>query len=263
MVCSRNDSFYINAIEDNLFKFSLELGKNPRGEIYDGDDIKWVYTGGLTNNRIFPQKLEENNVDEKISSVMSKFRGWNVKANIYVCTSAFPRDIKEHLENQGVMYSRKWAGMAADLREYSHERPEIPGFTIIEANDSETLEIWGIVSGKSFGTPEGVMEDHIRIIKQAGANEKLKFYLGLLNGVPVGTCCLYVDGEIGGLYWVGTLPEARGRKIATAMVLHTLDKAVSMGCSASILQASEMGKGVYLKIGFKEYCQIDIYVDKG
>jgi GNAT superfamily N-acetyltransferase len=111
--------------------------------------------------------------------------------------------------------------------------------------------------------PESAMDDHVSIVKQAGINEKLRFYLGLLDGVPVGTCCLYADGEIGGLYWVGTLPEARGRKIATAMVLYTLERAISMGCTASILQASEMGEGVYLKIGFREYCQIDIYMNKG
>lgn len=262
MAFNKDEKFYINAIEDNLFKLSLELGKNPKGQIYDGDEIKWAYTGGLAMNRIFPLKLEEENLDEKISDVISKFKAWNVRANLYVCPSTTPKKIKEYLENRGITCFRKWAGMALDLNGFISERAEIPGFTVIDVEDLKTLETWSVVSGKCFGTPENVLEDYKDMFQQAGLNGKLEYYLGILEGKPVATCCTYVDGEIGGLYWVGTLPEARGKGIASSIVLYALEKAASMGCSTSILQASDMGRGVYLKIGFREYCQIDIYMNK-
>lgn len=256
-----NNEFYINTIEDNLFKFSLYLGSTEEGCIYNGEDIKWVYTGGKSTNRIFPLQLNEENIDEGLSKVFGRFKAWNVSANLYVSSGTYPKNIKEHLLEHGIVYFKKWAGMAININGFSRDIRKTPDIKIVKADDAETIKAWSKIAGISFGVSEKIMRDMQKMYTAVGSknDNRLFYYMGLKNGVPAATTLLFKDGDIAGLYMVGTLPEARGNGIAAAMVVHALKEAASMGCSVAILQASEMGKGVYDKIGFKEYCTIDIY----
>lgn len=256
-----NNEFYISAIERNLFKLSLNLGNVQGGCTYDGENIKWAYTGGLAVNRIFPLKLNEENLREELSDVIARFKAWDVPFNVLLCPSTFPKDIDRHLVDYGLVFSRKWSGMALNLNGFCPEVKKIPDIEIVKAEDVETLKTWAKTAGECFGAFGKMLIDMQSLFVKLDSkdNKNIFNYLALKNGVPIATCCLFKEGDTGGLYWVGTLPEARGEGIATAIVVYALKEAISMGCSVSILQASDMGKGVYEKIGFKEYCNIDIY----
>lgn len=259
-----NNEFFINAIEDNLFKFSLCLGNTEEGCIYNGEDIKWVYTGGKSTNRIFPLQLNEGNIDERLSKVLDRFKAWNASANLYVSSGTYPKNIEEHLLEHGKVYAGKWAGMAIDINGFSRDIRKTPDIKIVKADDSETIKIWSKTTGISFSVSQKIMGDMQKLYVALGSKnrDRLFYYMGLKNGIPAATALLFKDGNIAGLYMVGTLPEARGYGIATDMVVHALKEAALMGCSVAILQASQMGKGVYDKIGFKEYCTIDIYKNR-
>ncbi|MBR2508423.1 MAG: GNAT family N-acetyltransferase [Lentisphaeria bacterium] len=49
-----------------------------------------------------------------------------------------------------------------------------------------------------------------------------------------------------------TLPDFRGRGLAGKIVSMLVDRAAECGCCKVYLNASDMGKGVYIKFGFKE-----------
>jgi predicted acetyltransferase len=53
---------------------------------------------------------------------------------------------------------------------------------------------------------------------------------------------------------VATLPEARGRGIATAVTLAALREAQRQGETVGVLHASEMAYSVYRRMGFAECC---------
>lgn len=256
-----DNKFYIDAIEGNLFKFSLFLGSNQEGCTYNGEDIKWVYTGGLSTNRIFPLKMNEYDLDEKLSKVIERFKAWKVPVNLFICSGTYPENIEGYLSEHGFAFLRRWSGMAIDINGFSKDIQSPPDIKIAEAGDAQALKVWSKTSGTAFSVPEEVLGNMQNLYTDIGLKnqDKLFYYTGFKNGVPAATTLLYKDGDIAGLYLVGTLPEARGGGIATAMVVHALKEAAFMGCSTAILQASEMGKFVYDKIGFKEYCTIDIY----
>ncbi len=44
------------------------------------------------------------------------------------------------------------------------------------------------------------------------------------------------------------------------MTLLALKEARALGVRVSILHASPLGRSVYSRLGFKEYCRLDIYV---
>lgn len=255
------NEFYINAIVENLFNMSIMMGSLPKGVFYNGEDIKWSYTGGLATNRIFPRRMNEENIDKILSEVLSRFNAWNVPFDLFLCPNYYPLEMEKHLMNHGLVYSRRWVGMALPLDGYYPKADNKSDIEIIRVEDLEKIKVWSRIGGTCFGVPEKRLKDlqdlYVRLFSKPDSN--IIYYMGLKNGIPVATTYLFKDGNVAGLYMVGTLPEARGAGIAQAMVLHALKEAISMGCSHSILHASEMGKVVYPKIGFKEYCIIDIY----
>jgi predicted acetyltransferase len=89
--------------------------------------------------------------------------------------------------------------------------------------------------------------------------QPLKLYLGLLDGKPVATSLYYLGEGIAGIYFVATLSEARNQGIGYAITQKSLLDARELGYRVGILQASSMGKPVYLKLGFKEYSRIGSY----
>jgi GNAT superfamily N-acetyltransferase len=77
-------------------------------------------------------------------------------------------------------------------------------------------------------------------------------YIARADGVPACTVLTYErDGECG-VYLVATLPEARGRGLATALMSHALAEARERGCTTSSLQATLRGRPVYLRLGYSE-----------
>ncbi|MFY2556393.1 GNAT family N-acetyltransferase [Corallococcus terminator] len=59
-------------------------------------------------------------------------------------------------------------------------------------------------------------------------------------------------GDTAGVYMVVTLPEARGRGLAAEVMRGLLTGARQRGLAASVLQATEQGRSVYRKLGYRE-----------
>ena len=53
--------------------------------------------------------------------------------------------------------------------------------------------------------------------------------------------------------WVATLPEARGRKIASRLLAHALRQARGDGLETTTLQASKLGAPVYERLGYRDF----------
>ena len=84
-------------------------------------------------------------------------------------------------------------------------------------------------------------------------------YAGTLHGKTVATTSVFTGAGVAGIYLVSTIPEARNRKIATTIVKHVLKQAREAGYNIGTLQSSKEGLGLYLKLGFREYCRFPFY----
>lgn len=52
------------------------------------------------------------------------------------------------------------------------------------------------------------------------------------------------------MHSLGIIPQKRKQGFATEIMRHTLNKAIDQNLSLATLQASEMAKEMYLKLGF-------------
>jgi GNAT superfamily N-acetyltransferase len=67
-------------------------------------------------------------------------------------------------------------------------------------------------------------------------------------------------GESGGIYSVATLESARRRGVGTAVTWAAVDAIREWGCTAAVLQSSEMGYPVYRAMGFAEVTRYTRYL---
>ena len=87
----------------------------------------------------------------------------------------------------------------------------------------------------------------------------LRLYRARLGGRPVCvTGTLDLDGDCG-VYWVATLPEARGRGLTTRLMHVALEEGRERGCDISTLQATKLGAPVYEKLGYRDVGTIEMW----
>ena len=70
---------------------------------------------------------------------------------------------------------------------------------------------------------------------------------------PLGVACGFLSGESGGLYYVATPPEHRGRGVAAAATARLTNLLLDQGARTVVLQASVPGLPIYQRLGYRIY----------
>src|SRR5262245_17898957 len=91
-----------------------------------------------------------------------------------------------------------------------------------------------------LGVPDVVIGPHIRA------------YVASVDGVPRAAAMVILTHGVGGIYWVGTVPEARGRGLAELVTRTVTNAGFDLGARMVTLQASVMGEPIYRRMGFVE-----------
>jgi ribosomal protein S18 acetylase RimI-like enzyme len=147
----------------------------------------------------------------------------------------------------GLPYSDTVPGMAL----YPVPPPPEPmqGLDIEQVSDSKRLRDYQRVAADGFGMPLEFVE---RLMGPAFLEiEGFESYLGTMDGEPVAVSSVFIDGAVAGVYNVATLQSYRRRGIGEGMTWRSVSRGREAGCAVATLQASELGKPVYERMGFR------------
>ena len=86
-------------------------------------------------------------------------------------------------------------------------------------------------------------------------------YVGYVDGEPVTTGLGVRTGRTIGVYNIATVEAARKRGYGAAMTARIAIDGVAAGCDVAVLQASEMGRPVYERLGYRTVVEYMGYVD--
>jgi RimJ/RimL family protein N-acetyltransferase len=81
--------------------------------------------------------------------------------------------------------------------------------------------------------------------------DNIAAFIAYLDGRPVSAAMTAVSRGVAGIYWVGTLEEARGKGLAWATTAAATNAGFELGADLASLQASPMGEPIYLKMGYE------------
>jgi ribosomal protein S18 acetylase RimI-like enzyme len=133
------------------------------------------------------------------------------------------------------------------------EEPALPAGAELRQLDSaeQALDYWRIAAAsyQSLGFPPEVFasyEDSAGLLA-----DNVAAFIAHLDGVPVSIAMTIVSHGIAGIYWVGSLEQARGRGLGRATTAAATNAGFAMGADLASLQASPMGAPIYTEMGYE------------
>jgi GNAT superfamily N-acetyltransferase len=249
----------ISTIESNIFPFFQAFQQWPGAEVHDEADLLWTITGVpfALLNCVMRARIPSGQVDTTIQAVIARARQRGVPLLWLVGPQSQPAGLGLHLERHGFICDQS-AGMAIELAKLRENLPIPVEFTSQRVTGAADLQVWGQVFGAAYGVEASAIEALCDLTLCIGL-DKMRCYLGWLNGKAVAISSLFLGAGVAGIYNVATLPEARRQGIGALITALPLREARAEAYQAGVLQASEMGQSVYRSLGFQEYCKIDFY----
>lgn len=234
---------------NNLTSLWKQAGM-PINAFHEGNDFDYCYV----KNSNWPNRLWfKKNVDDE-NLILAKEKLLLISDKIIVpYWNIYEKDTSDLLEKEGFKNIFEQIGMSTRLSKKYPENSVLEVKTI--ANKSEAL-LWTQIFYKAFGyniNPDLLLPDapHTKIL--------LAYY----KSEPVGTGIIHRTGDIAGIHAIGIIPEMRKMGLAESLMRIVLNQSIEDHCTYATLQASEMGKGLYLKLGFEEQFKIRNYILEG
>lgn len=128
-------------------------------------------------------------------------------------------------------------------------RPPPPGLEVVRVEDERTLRRFETTSVAAFGGDPSARPPLALhgpgLLDEPG----MAVWLGLLDGVPVGSGMSWVDGTTVGVYAIGVLPKARRRGVGEAL---TWAATLADPSLPAVLQPSRQATPLYRRLGYRE-----------
>jgi len=155
----------------------------------------------------------------------------------------------EILDTLGFVKRTEQVGMSLKLHQPFKQTVNLEH---IRVSNAASAKLWSDLFKQAFGyyISEEIL---MRTLKE------IEYYIAYYEEQAVGTAILYNTGNISGIHSVGVIPEMRRKGFADDMMAFILNRAIASHAAYATLQASAMGKGLYLKLGFKEEFMIRNY----
>ena len=169
-----------------------------------------------------------------------------------------PQDLRERVLRRGFDHVEDTAAMAMDLERLPDTVPPPDAARIEPVDDSAAVDAYVRVVIRAMEIdhwplpPDAVRirSDYIR--SRLGDDPLSRRFVAFLDGEPVATSRLSMAGGVAGLYSMVTLPHARRRGIGLAMAHRALLAGREAGMRIAVLQATDMGFPIYVRLGFEE-----------
>ena len=227
----------------------------PGAEVHFDADFRMIVTGlpHSLGNMVLRCTLSGEQLRAKVAAVVKRFRENGLPMGWFLNTELERQNLAPLLLDEEFERTVEFPAMVAPLQDLGRVRPDTPDCKIQEVLTLESLEVWMDVLQRVFKTPEGLspLFTSPLTLKGMGPDQPLRYFIASVSGVAVGVSAAYCHGSVAGIYCVGTLEEARGRGVGSAVTFAAMETSAQTGMTRAILQASPLGGPVYKRLGFR------------
>jgi ribosomal protein S18 acetylase RimI-like enzyme len=166
-----------------------------------------------------------------------------------VWVPAYHERAAQLLERAGHKLDATPTGMIADLDAVEPPRPDDP-----QVEPSPSSADLGRINDLAYGTGDAFQ----RLLGDRPADPS-HTYLARADGQVAGSVVSYDHQGDCSIWWVATVPAARGRGLAAGLLRRALADGRSRGCDVSTLQATKAGRPVYERLGYRPLGEIQMW----
>jgi GNAT superfamily N-acetyltransferase len=246
----------------NMVEALAVMGSRVSGALVDRRDGMAIIATGLPVY-IFNQVLVDGDdaPKEALADRVRRMRDLGASFVVNLRTGV-DDDLLEAVEAQGLvpMSAEPWMpGMALHPLPPAGSAPAPGGHEIRRVTDDRGIADHITAAAAGFGMPAEWLE----MVMTAGfiADPAVTAYVGYTDGVPVSAGLGLRVGPTVGVFNVATIEPARGRGYGAAMTMRIVDDGAAAGCQVATLQASDMAKPIYERLGFRTVVEYMGYVD--
>ena len=127
--------------------------------------------------------------------------------------------------------------------------PDLPGFQIRRVTDAAGVEDHRAVVTEGFGTASMVAVETTGF--ELLTTRECTIYVGYADGLRVSAGLGWRSGRTIGVYAISTVPATRRRGYGEAMTARVVADGIAVGCDVAALQASDAGRPIYERLGFR------------
>ncbi|WP_433008122.1 GNAT family N-acetyltransferase [Kribbella sp. CA-294648] len=246
------------AIEGNAAELLLAMGAAGGGRQRSADGVRWTIGGSPLDyhNAVVDCSVDDGAADQVVAESLQELKDHGVPGSWHVGPSMRPLDLGDRLLTAGFRHGGAEPGMALRLTEL--REAEAAGLRVERIGLAE-LGVWADTLGRGFGEGPKEAQWVAQVYRRLGVADPWRHYLGYLDGEPVATATVFLAAGVAGVYFVMTVPEARRRGIGAALTSAALREARDSGSQYAVLGSSPAGRSVYERLGFREFCSINLY----
>lgn len=199
-------------------------------------------------------RFTADTAERRISDVIRWFDDLGVPFVWRLGPADQPADLRERLETSGFSLDPDdMPGMAAPLD--ALPPIELPAGASLElVRDPGTFREWLDVMVEGFGMPPEIGDAYMAFAAHGFDDDQpTRSFLARLEGRPVATALGVLTGQGLTIANVTTVVEARGQGIGRAVTLAAMHAGAEAGARLAVLQSTEMGLGVYERLGFRTF----------
>jgi len=249
-------------VESLIDCWMLTYSSSPRRIIWQEPDMVLYCMGGKSafENGILKARFTSKNMAARTEQAIDYFKRRRLPMYWWVDPWSTPIGLGDFLQKQGLTLEWEVPCMAIDLT-VVRRKPLPAGLIIRPVKDVESLKTCVATAIKGFSGGGRTADDGWReAFMGLGLGPSKQWFTGFLDGKPVASSLLLLQGGLATIWTVATLKRARGRGIGSALTREPLLLAKDLGYDLVTIQASKMGLPVYEKIGFVEYSKIGKYL---
>lgn len=153
------------------------------------------------------------------------------------------------LEENGFKLKFEQIGMSLKLNQIFNK---LEHFKLVKVTTNRNAEIWSNLFKKSFGY-------YINPILINKTHKQMDYFITYHQNKMVGTGISNKTGNISGIHSVGIIPTQRRKGYAEQIMKLLINQSINTDSDYVTLQASNMGIGLYHKLGFKDGFKIKNY----
>jgi ribosomal protein S18 acetylase RimI-like enzyme len=262
MVMNSEDILHVSDL--NLTEFIREMARwNVESEIFEQNDL--VLTKGPGNSPVTNVAINLSNATDH-STHVDRFD--RIRSFYRQRKSGFSIHIRKHVDEalesickqENLFMIANAPGMMIDRPFPQKTTPQeieirpittvagVVDFAFVSTQSYQSLGMPSSIGDMIFASPGRLLRPYNYIVVAYEADR------------PVSAAMLMFSHSIAGIYWVGTIENARGRGLAEACVSAVTNEAFRRGVSLVVLQASKFGEPIYRRMGFTEFTRYPWYM---
>jgi ribosomal protein S18 acetylase RimI-like enzyme len=235
-------------IEENIFNLTQlwRLGGQSSGCFLQVEGVS-MSTGSTGD---WPNKLWIEGDITKDKLIQAQYLAKDKKLRLAYWNLSWQEDLGL-IADMGFQKVLVSTGMSLELQKVSFFNEQ--RLRLIPVENKQDAEKWALLFVGAFGY-------HIPPSTILSIHKEVSFYLVESKGELVGTAMIFIDSKgVAGIYSLGISPAFRRQGLANLLFESILWEIKCQGAEKTILQASSMGLGLYLKYGFQEDFKIEFF----